>query len=96
MSQLFDKSMQTLELNRVLELLSACAVTEEGKQRVNIGDGTEGGTDVGYLIEFGGEINPEGKKTFFLNNVPDYSGDGGWVSGKLAKIKSPDPMFPPV
>ena len=33
MSQLFDKSMQTLELNRVLELLSACAVTEEGKQR---------------------------------------------------------------
>ena len=33
MSQLFDKSMQTLELNRVLELLSACAVTEEGKER---------------------------------------------------------------
>ena len=64
--------------------------TEEGKNRVNIGDGTEGGTDVGYLIEFGGEINPEGKKTFFLNNVPEYSGDGGWLSGKLAKIKSPD------
>lgn len=64
--------------------------TEEGKNRVNIGDGTEGGTDVGYLIEFGGEINPEGKKIFFLDNVPDYSGDGGWVSGKLAKIKSPD------
>ena len=33
MSQLFDKSMQTLELHRVLELLSACAVTEEGKER---------------------------------------------------------------
>lgn len=64
--------------------------TEEGKHRVNIGDGIEGGTDVGYLIEFGGEINPEGKKTFFLNNIPEYSGDGGWVSGKLAKIKSPD------
>jgi len=64
--------------------------TEEGKNRVNIGDGAEGGTDVGYLIEFGGEINPEGKKTFFLNNVPEYSGDGGWLSGKLAKIKSPD------
>ena len=33
MSQLFEKSMQTLELNRVLELLSGCAVTEEGKER---------------------------------------------------------------
>jgi hypothetical protein len=64
--------------------------TEEGESRVNIGDGTEGGVDVGYLIEFGGEINPEGKKIFFLDNVPDYSGDGGWVSGKIAKIKSPD------
>ena len=64
--------------------------TEVGKNRVNIGDGTEGGTDVGYLIEFGGEINPEGKKTFFLQNVPEYSGDGGWISGKIAKIKSPD------
>ena len=34
MSQLFDKSMQTLELNRVLELLSACAVTQEAKQAI--------------------------------------------------------------
>ena len=33
MSQLFEKSMQTLELPRVLELLQGCAVTEEGKQR---------------------------------------------------------------
>ena len=33
MSQLFDKSMQTLELNRVLDLLSDCAATEEGKER---------------------------------------------------------------
>ena len=64
--------------------------TEEGENRVNISDGTEGGVDVGYLIEFGGEIDPEGKKTFFLQNVPEYSGDGGWLTGKLAKIKSPD------
>ena len=64
--------------------------TEEGQNRVNIGDGTEGGVDVGYLIEFGGEISLEGKKHFFLNNVPSYSGDGGWLSGKLGKIKSPD------
>ena len=64
--------------------------TEVGENRVNIGDGTEGGTDVGFLIEFGGEIDPEGKKIFTLKNVPEYSGDGGWLSGKIAKIKSPD------
>ena len=33
MSQLFEKSMQTLELHRVLELLRECAVTEEGRER---------------------------------------------------------------
>ena len=33
MSELFEKSMTTLELPRVLELLSACAVTQEGKER---------------------------------------------------------------
>ena len=30
MSELFEKSMATLELPRVLELLAGCAVTEEG------------------------------------------------------------------
>ena len=33
MSELFEKSIQILELPRVLELLAACAVTEEGKER---------------------------------------------------------------
>ena len=33
MSELFEKSIQTLELPRVLELLAGCAVTDEGKQR---------------------------------------------------------------
>jgi len=33
MSDLFEKSIQTLELPRVLERLAACAVTEEGKER---------------------------------------------------------------
>ncbi|NBI65426.1 endonuclease MutS2 [Pseudoflavonifractor sp. 60] len=33
MSDLFEKSMATLELPRVLELLSGCAVTEEGRER---------------------------------------------------------------
>ena len=33
MSDLFEKSMSTLELPRVLELLSASAATEEGRQR---------------------------------------------------------------
>jgi DNA mismatch repair protein MutS2 len=33
MTDLFEKSIQTLELPRVLELLSAQAVTEEGKER---------------------------------------------------------------
>ena len=33
MSELFEKSIQTLELPRVLELLSGCAVTEEGRER---------------------------------------------------------------
>ena len=33
MSELFEKSMVTLELPRVLELLAGCAVTEEGRER---------------------------------------------------------------
>ena len=33
MSELFEKSMSTLELPRVLELLASCAVTDEGKER---------------------------------------------------------------
>ncbi len=33
MSELFEKSMATLELPRVLELLSGCAVTDEGRER---------------------------------------------------------------
>ena len=33
MSELFEKSMLTLELPRVLELLAGCAVTDEGKER---------------------------------------------------------------
>ncbi len=33
MSELFEKSMATLELPRVLELLSQCAVTDEGRER---------------------------------------------------------------
>ena len=34
MTDLFEKSIQTLELPRVLELLADQAVTEEGKQKV--------------------------------------------------------------
>ena len=33
MSELFEKSMETLELPRVLELLAGCAATEEGRER---------------------------------------------------------------
>ena len=33
MSELFEKSVATLELPRVLELLSACAVTQEGREQ---------------------------------------------------------------
>lgn len=33
MSELFEKSIATLELPRVLELLSACAVTQEGREQ---------------------------------------------------------------
>ncbi|MEA4932566.1 MAG: endonuclease MutS2, partial [Lawsonibacter sp.] len=33
MSDLMEKSIQTLELPRVLELLADCAVTDEGRQR---------------------------------------------------------------
>ena len=33
MSDLFEKSIQTLELSRVLELLADCAATEEGKEK---------------------------------------------------------------
>jgi DNA mismatch repair protein MutS2 len=33
MSELFEKSIQTLELPRVLELLAGCAVTEEGREK---------------------------------------------------------------
>ena len=33
MSELFEKSMETLELPKVLELLAACAATDEGRER---------------------------------------------------------------
>ncbi len=33
MTELYEKSLRTLELDRVLELLAACAVSEEGKAR---------------------------------------------------------------
>ena len=33
MTDLFEKSIVTLELPRVLEQLAACAVTQEGKER---------------------------------------------------------------
>ena len=33
MTDLFEKSIVTLELPRVLEQLSACAATQEGKER---------------------------------------------------------------
>ena len=33
MTDLFEKSMMTLELPRVLEQLSACAATQEGKEK---------------------------------------------------------------
>jgi len=33
MSELFERSIQTLELPQVLEMLSGCAVTEEGRER---------------------------------------------------------------
>ena len=33
MTDLFEKSMITLELPRVLEQLSACAATQEGKEK---------------------------------------------------------------
>ena len=32
MSELYEKSLQKLELDRVLEMLAACAGSEEGKQ----------------------------------------------------------------
>ena len=46
MSDLFDKSIRTLELPRVLELLSEQAVSAEAKQRAlrrPAGDGAGGG-----------------------------------------------------
>ena len=33
MTDLFEKSIATLELPKVLEQLAACAVTQEGKER---------------------------------------------------------------
>ena len=33
MNELFEKSIQTLELPRVLEMLAGCAVTVEGRER---------------------------------------------------------------
>ena len=64
--------------------------TETGKNRVNIGDGTEGGTDIGYLLEFGGGIEIDDKKYFILDQVDEYKGDTEWLTDKIVQIKSPD------
>ncbi|MDD6023043.1 MAG: endonuclease MutS2 [Oscillospiraceae bacterium] len=51
MNALYEKSLHTLELDRVLELLAGCCVTEEGKERAKALRPTDDADDVRQLLK---------------------------------------------
>ena len=66
---------------------------EEDEERLDIGNGMEGGTDVGYLIEYGGNVDLTEKNLFQLYPV-EYKGEWyAWRDWFFGVVKSPDEDF---
>lgn len=68
-----------------------CEQCEVGDARVPIDEGDSGLTDVGYLVEFGGNTLDPPKYSFTLNTVTSSDGQRHtWRQGFYATVKSPD------
>lgn len=63
--------------------------TEVAENRVELNNGKAEGNDVGFLIEFGGEIDVKDKKYFLLPPVEAFDEVHDW-GNKLGKIKYPE------
>lgn len=63
---------------------------EEDEERLDIGSGKSGNADVGYLVEFGGNIDRDEKKKFKIGDVAYNGKTISWRKNFLASIKSPD------
>ncbi len=63
---------------------------EEDRERLDIGDGKSGATDVGYLVEFGGNVDIAGKPFFRMYPVEVYGEFYAWRNFFFGVIKSPD------
>ena len=63
---------------------------EEDRERVDIGDGASGNADVGYLVEFGGNVDTKGKPTFRVRPVEIQGELYAWRDNFFAVVKSPD------
>lgn len=66
---------------------------EEDRERLALGNGLGGGTDVGYLIEFGGNIDLTDKNLFQLYPVEHEGQIYAWRNWFYATVKSPDEDF---
>ena len=63
---------------------------EEDRERVDIGDGKSGAVDVGYLIEFGGNVDWRGKPFFRMQPVEVDGSLYEWRYNFFGVVKSPD------
>ncbi len=63
---------------------------EQDKERLDIGKGEGGKTDVGYLVEFGGNIENDEKPKFTLSSVTYKGTTYAWRKGFRGVVKSPD------
>ena len=71
MSELFEKSMLTLELPKVLELLAGCAVTDEGRERARtLRPMTDPDDDLGSAMPDGDSAPGDGSENNAAANGP--------------------------
>jgi hypothetical protein len=86
-----DYCYVSLYLNGTYEgLYLLCEQNEAGDGRVPIDDGESGETDVGYLVEFGGNAADPERYGFTLPPVRVGDEVRGWRSFFVATVKSPD------
>jgi hypothetical protein len=63
---------------------------EQDKERLDIGSGKSGEPDVGYLVEFGGNVDYKEKPNFKIDPVEFNGKTIAWRDAFRAVIKSPD------
>ncbi len=71
-------------------LYLVCERIEEDEERLDIGNGLQGGVDVGYLVEFGGNVDRTEKNLFQLYPVEHEGRRYAWRDSFFGVVKSPD------